>query len=248
MKKWANLYTRKDAKRMKKAKPEVRFIIVAFGDINAFGSWSRRIGNSPEQFTELMWPVYLIFEKMRARLGCFLKPTGDGFMLVVEMTEGHNCQKTIEILKCLTKMSHAIERTIRRLRYPRPEGFRVRVVSGVSWKWSPQTPNAPTVDYLGYSVNLCARLLEIEKSERLICHESIKELISSRQAKEHGIRFVQVGEQRRTPDGVDHEDMDALWRVRIEDRDEVDPKTFIRRRPKDRPILDTSDILKEEQK
>lgn len=56
-------------------------------------------------------------------------------------------------------------------------------------------------------MNLAARLLRVCPDVPLICHESVKDIIGQ---KDH-VEFKKVNPHRTALDGVEQEDLHALW-------------------------------------
>lgn len=62
-------------------------------------------------------------------------------------------------------------------------------------------------DFVGYAMNLSARLLRVCPDVPLICHESVKDIIGQ---KDH-VEFKKVNAHRHALDGIEQEDLHALW-------------------------------------
>jgi len=79
-------------------------------------------------------------------------------------------------------LADSIESIIQKTLYPRPIGFRIRVVAGYVWKLMAthtMKEKRKQTDYLGYPINLAARLLEVERDAPCLCHQSIEEIIDA---------------------------------------------------------------------
>jgi class 3 adenylate cyclase len=134
-----------------------------------------------------------------------VKFLGDGLMTVAILGRGHNCDVARQFLCDLTALSDAMNTAIDgMLVYPKPVGFRTRVVAGQVSRI--KTPEGD-IDYVGYAVNLSSRLLRVQENTRLICHESVKDIIGTKD----GLEFKKVKVSRHDIDGVDFEDLDGLW-------------------------------------
>lgn len=162
--------------------------------------------------------VYVEFERMAMECGYYVKFLGDGLMMVREMGGGHNCGVTMKFLQDAESLTHRIEEIIR-VHWPRPDGFRIRVTSGHVWKRMAtirsggrrQTIRLP--EYIGYSVNLAQRLLEVQPTIACICDESIPEILGPKKQK---LSLERMGTPKERPRGVDPEDLERLWIFRCE--------------------------------
>lgn len=136
-------------------------------------------------------------------------------MLVKEMSSGHNCNKAIDFLKDMNCFTKFICQSIDKTAWPRPDGFRVRVAAGHVLKMNMTLCKQGCTfqsDYIGYPVNLASRMLDIAKdSERLICHESVRDIIGVKKAEKAGVAFKPLNGLISTPEGVDDEDIKGLW-------------------------------------
>jgi len=185
--------------------------VVAFGDITAFGNWTRRGSNSPEEFRSFMVRLYRTFIRFRNGNGYFVKLLGDGFMAVREVKKfgaKREVQSFLEHALKLDSEIHQIEKAI----FPQPGTFRVRIVVGHVWKIvasHQDQEGSRQTDYLGYAVNLAARLLEVGKETGIICHESVKKILNN----DSGFVLERLSSPARCPRGVDPEDVKALWAV-----------------------------------
>jgi class 3 adenylate cyclase len=189
--------------------------IVAFGDITAFSEWTRRGSNSPEGFRSFMVQLYREFIRFRNGNGYFVKLLGDGFMAVREITPRELKKEVLAFLEhCLT-----LESAIRKIEnkiFPKPGSFRITVVVGHVWKIVASRPgqeNSNQTDYLGYTVNLAARLLEIDRREGILCHESVRKILCANCWEEAGLALKRIAGPVRCPRGVDPEDLKGLRAV-----------------------------------
>lgn len=189
-------------------------VLVAFGDVTGFGAWTRRGSNSPEEFKDFMVHLYKEFIRFRNGNGYFVKLMGDGFMCITEIDKGTAKKRTLEFLNHAVDLESAI-RGITRNTFPAPGSFRIRIAAGHVWKMVASRPGqaATQTDYLGYAVNLAARLLEIDRESAILCHESIKKIVNGSVIKESGFRLKPAYIRGRCPRGVDPEDIHLLWKV-----------------------------------
>ncbi len=200
--------------RAPKIKAERVKVLVAFGDITDFGAWTRRGSNSPEEFKTFMVEIYHEFIRFRNGNGYFVKLMGDGFMCVTEIGKGSAKRQVSEFLRHAVELDVGI-RGISKKAFPAPGPFRIRIAAGHVWKMVASRPGqaATQTDYLGYAVNLAARLLEIDRESAILCHESIKKILNGSVIKENGFRLKPAYIRGRCPRGVDPEDIQMLWKV-----------------------------------
>jgi class 3 adenylate cyclase len=189
-------------------------VLVAFGDVTGFGAWTRRGSNSPEEFKEFMVHLYKEFIRFRNGNGYFVKLMGDGFMCITEIGKGNAKARVSEFLKHAVDLESAIQK-ITKNTFPAPGSFRIRIAAGHVWKMVASRPGQTTAqtDYLGYAINLAARLLEIDRESAILCHESVRKILNGaiRSSTEFGFKPAYI--RGRCPRGVDPEDIRNLWMV-----------------------------------
>ncbi len=191
---------------------ERRKILVAFGDILGFGTWTRRALTTPEDSKDLIDKIYYEFENYSNLSGCYVKFLGDGIMSIREIRQKRsdsNAGITLKFIHDINALSEKI-RWLIKCHFPRPDGFRVRATAGHAWRIPLKHHKPP--EYVGYIVNLAQRLLEISPQTPFICHESIKEILGNKKTDLKLDRFVR---QKEKPRGVDIEDLDQLWSLKI---------------------------------
>lgn len=189
-----------------------KHVLVAFGDISDFASWTRRGSNSPEEFKSFMVQVYREFIRFRNGSGYFVKLIGDGLMAIKELAPKYSISDATSLLCHSYELTTSIEKIIEGTEYPRPNGFRIRIVAGYVWKLTAthtKNEKRKQTDYLGYSINLAARLLEVERKVPCLCHQSVKEILNG--FKKPIIKFGKVKRPPICPRGIDAEDLEALW-------------------------------------
>ncbi len=186
-------------------------IVVAFTDIRGSSRWTRRMADEEERRHDFMtaYDKESLFTRDRSHSDLY-KRLGDGRMFVYELDHGTASEKACGILHECLGLIKRVDRLIARLPSPRPAGFRIRLMSGNVLKAS--YPDGEK-DWLGYVPNSCHKFLGVCPEIPCIVHESFKELIRPKDAKEHGFAFELVSSPRRCPDGVDREDVEALWTV-----------------------------------
>ena len=180
-------------------------IICAFADVTKFGSYAKIASRDPEAFEKFVRDIYNAFASYRGESEHFVKYLGDGFLAIATLVQGHNCQLAVKFLCELHELQDEVNRLIKDLPgFPKPDGFRVRVAAGQVFKIKVSDGE---VDFVGYAMNLAARLLRVCPDVPLICHESVKDIIGK---KDH-IVFQKINAHRHTLDGVEQEDLHALW-------------------------------------
>ena len=189
-------------------------VLVAFGDVTGFGAWTRRGSNSPEEFKDFMVNLYKEFIRYRNGNGYFVKLMGDGFMCITEINKGSAQNKALEFMRHALDLESAI-RSITKNTFPAPGSFRIRIAAGHVWKMVASRPGQGTaqIDYLGYAINLAARLLEIDRESSILCHESIRKILNGAIRNDMEFCFKLAHIRSRCPRGVDPEDIRILWKV-----------------------------------
>lgn len=92
--------------------------------------------------------------------------------------------------------------------------FRIRIVANhVGKLTATHTKNEKRkqTDYLGYSINLASRLLEVERRKPCICHQGVKEILNGKKIAGYELAFAKIKRPDSCPRGVDAEDLDDLW-------------------------------------
>lgn len=190
---------------------ERKRVLVAFGDILGFGTWTKRAVHSPEDLHDLINFVYDEFELFTEESGWYVKFLGDGIMVVRELSNGHNCGITVEFMKRCYEFSVRVHEGILSS-YPRPDGFRLRMTAGYVWKrrsvQRSRTGRRAFPEYIGYPVNLAQRLLEVSPETLCICHDTVRAIVGERKM---GIRFERMENRKEILRGVDPEDVQGLW-------------------------------------
>jgi len=216
-----------------KIKSERKWVVVAFADILGFAPWIRRASNSPEELKKFVIHLYRKFTYLSTGKGYFVKLLGDGAMIVRELENGHhNCKTVIAMLKDMDCLHKYINNIIERSGFPRPTGSRIRIAAGHVIKLTSQFCDRNCFlqdDYIGYPVNLAARLLDVlPATEPVICHESVKDVVGKKGDKHELIfRQLKIDNERRL-DGIDEEDLNSLWSVSFGTRaDDKVPDTLI---------------------
>lgn len=190
-----------------------RHVVIVFGDVVGFKTWARKSVESPATFRKFMEQLYTAFLQFQKATGCYLKLIGDGMMAVMELQEGHEGEVAEKAFTQAWHLKRVVRHAIIESHWPRPENFRVRLVAGNVWKVGVTFPNdqRESVDYLGYYVNLCHKLLDVRPDLVCMAHQSAKELLPETARREIGFGFERVTPNGGTTDGIDREDLDVLW-------------------------------------
>jgi len=147
-------------------------VIVIYGDTHGFSNWTRR---RPEGFLEYMTAMNNEIHAFCEPYPFILKGLGDGFMAVLEVTNDKGPLLAYSVLKDAVLFTKKINRIIYNLDYPRPYGFRTRLVYGKAFKITDIIENR--YDYAGYVINLGSKILNIQPKKQLVCHESVIDLL-----------------------------------------------------------------------
>ncbi len=196
-------------------------VVVAFGDIIGFRTWTRRAMTTPEESRDFIESFYRALEAYSLKTKAYVKFLGDGLMIVWEIEGGKNgdvARFLIEIYELALSIQNMIVK-----HYPRPLGIRFRVCSGYVWKIIMTKKRLgekiKCAEYVGYVVNLAEHLLHVSPRVLCVCHESVVETMGS---KKTGLRFEELEGPTELPRGVDPEDLAGLRSFRVESaRDEI---------------------------
>ncbi len=186
-------------------------IIVAIGDLSGFGKWFESISDMEIELKPFMRSFSELVEEFTKNPNYFIKNTGDGFLLIMELREKENGKYVAELLKNLMLMKIRVRRLINLQPYPRLDGFRIRVTSGIAWKMI----NRGKFDYLGRCINLASKLLRVGKTIPFIIHESIKDYIPKSVIRKYLFKFEKKSMGSDYPDGVYQKDMESLWSIKM---------------------------------
>lgn len=201
---------------------ERKQVLISFGDILGFGSWTRRAYNSPEESQTLIKDIYKEWERFSNETHYYVKFLGDGLMNVLELESLTESKKIGKFLYDNFHMAQNVQRIIKR-HYPRPEGFRLRIVQGYVWKIYTNRivvdlqakpcdttcayKSVTHAEYVGYIVNLAQRLLEVMPEKLCIFHESVKEIAANLKIN---IKLKHLDKPTESPRGVDPIDLENL--------------------------------------
>lgn len=186
-------------------------IVAAFGDISGFGQWFDSISDQEQELKPFMRTLDAAIDAFEDESQYFVKRTGDGFLVIMELKKDDNGHEMTTFLLRLIEMETKINKLIQIQRYPRPEGYRIRVTSGFAWK----KVHRGHVDYIAKSINLASKLLRVGKHVPFIIHESVKDVVPKSAVTKHLFKFDKTITGSEFPDGVYRKDVDSLWSVRI---------------------------------
>lgn len=191
-------------------KTETKRGIYAFGDILNFGIWARRSSTSTSDFKEFIMFTHRKFVELTDH-GYFIKLLADGLMIVKEVKTIRRNGVQTKFLTDMCNLHGELMQKINSMSYPRPDGFRIRIVAGDSYKIKvSRGKKFNEYDYLGYNVNLAFRLLDVHKDKPIVVHESFKDMISEKNS--FSSRFNKLPKSKEDLSGVDDEDIDDLWK------------------------------------
>ena len=196
---------------------ERKWIIVAFGDISGFSEWRRRASNQPEIAQPFLKKFYTEIQDFSVKYEhLYMKYLGDGVMIIKEIDEKYHKHR------CVTKFIHQVGllnarllKVVRACEWPSPEGFRMRAVCGHVDKImvaDPQNLKRMMPEYVGYAINLAAKLLDVSPGTNFLCHESVTKVLG-KSPRLFKLKKFAVSEERRR--GVDPEDVHSLWEVQF---------------------------------
>lgn len=184
-------------------------VVVMFADIRGSSRWMRRMAEDEASRHTFMMAYDREVLHYKARTGStFYKRIGDGRMIVHELDK--NAKETaFNVLLEGLGLVKRVERMIASQPSPRPNGFRVRLMSGMVI--NEVYPDGET-DWVGYVPNTTFKLLSVQPDVPILVQETFKDLIPARALRKRGLSFTHV-KARRCPDGVDQEDADALYTI-----------------------------------
>jgi len=166
-----------------------------------------------------MIALYDTFIRFRNGSGYFVKLLADGLMSVVELPEeAVRSGVALKMMISANDLVKSVEAQIKQLDYPRPDGFRIRMAAGHVLKLEASHPLDKTkiqVDYVEYAVDMTFGLLGVEKDVPRICHETVREIIEAAPKSTAMVKFEKVKRPAAAPEGIDPEDLNALWSYRI---------------------------------
>ena len=185
---------------------EVR-IAVAFGDIRGFTDTYERVTSPRLEIAPFFDKFDAVVAKYTRDTGFTFEDTGDGFMCIVELGTGHNCDKALEMLAALWGLIGEINAAIDQMQPPKFRGFRVRVAAGYILR---KVKRDGSIVHRGKPINLAHNTLAIAPDQPMVAHESYVELMSDRQIEKAGYKVSRLPRPHKRPDSVSHKDAGLL--------------------------------------
>lgn len=186
-------------------------IVAAIADLSGFGKWFDAISDMEIELKPFIRSFYELIEEFTENPLYFVKWTGDGFLVILELRTEDRGRIVAELLKNLAIMKIRVRRLINLQPYPRLDGFRIRVTSGIAWK----IIHRGRIDYLGKCINLSSKLLRVGKNVPFIIHESVKDFIPRSIVRHYLFRFEKQMAGSDYPTGVYQKDMESLWSLKM---------------------------------
>jgi len=187
-------------------------ILAAFGDISGFGVYSNRVDDESTQSIPFFYHYDKLVADLRRELGCYFDDTGDGFIAIMEISEDRASEKAIKLLVAISQFYVRIQSFLKKWPSPKPTGYRIRAACGHALK----SPGYMGPIYRSKNINLAHEMLAVEKEIPILCHESVKQLISSGQAKRAGLKFTGIRNGLPMMDGIYANEQEYLWQVSYE--------------------------------
>lgn len=186
-------------------------IVVFFGDIIGFTHWTKSRLYSYENFHKKVLEIYQPFLPFIIKDGYFVKLMGDGLIVVVELTadKKENSQKIVKLIVEAKEALARITSIVNNMSFPRPLGFRIRMVAGDVSRITIMSGKRMVIDYVGEAMNTAKNLLNVHPSIPFMAHETIKELIDFNLHPNVIPRKLKV--RKGFYKGIDQEDLAALW-------------------------------------
>ncbi len=191
---------------------ERKWVVCAFGDIRGFGSWTSRAANSRESKDPYIEGFYALMDAyVRTYRDVYFKRVGDGFMALKELepTDSRGVAAFLLTLRCITRKARA---GIYACRYPKPDGFRIRITCGDVYKLMVLDPNDPErqreiPEYIEYPTNAAAHLLVVNPQSICLATEGVVRALGRRRSV---FRCRKLGTPSCYPKSVNREDVDTL--------------------------------------
>ncbi len=185
---------------------EVR-IAVAFGDIRGFTETYERVTSPRLEIAPFFDKFDAIIAKYERATGFAFEDTGDGFMCIVDLGQGHNCDKALRLLGALWKLICEVNLAVDEMQPPKFKGFRIRLAAGYILR---KVKRDGKIVHRGKPINLAHNSLAIAKDEQMVAHESFIELMSSAQIAKAGFKVNRLPRSMRRPESVSHKDAGLL--------------------------------------
>lgn len=198
---------------------ERQWVVVAFGDLTGFGTWTSRASNAPEikePFLEYFYATMQYFVK--TKMDATLKYMGDGFMIVREFNnQREKSADILEFLKHLACITKRVRANIKNCADLELEGFRLRVNAGYVYKIMVLDPHDPQKErkipeYVEYTINTCQKLLEVNPEVTCLATDFFVKALGR---KRSAFRMRKFGKPSKYPKGVNSQDVEGLWEIKL---------------------------------
>lgn len=133
----------------------------------------------------------------------FTKLMGDGIMCVIEL-DRNRIKNNANIVLLITQIKKLIE-SIQAQSWK----IRARMVAGDVLRMEVGNRKKKKIDYLGFPINFDFNLLSVRPDINFMAHETVKALLKLK--KDGSLRAIPIRIKQERYDGVDKEDLDALW-------------------------------------
>ncbi len=165
-------------------------IVVLFGDFTAFTLFCQAVTNDAIELDPFMEEYDKLIDQTETETGYVIEDTGDGFMCTVELPpDGKAADYAAKAIFAVWDLSLKIEELIKNKVMPSPSGFRVAGAAGYVTR---KVRKSGKIVLRGKQINLANGLLEIGRPNGFICHESLKSLITKKEAEKHAMEFTPI--------------------------------------------------------
>ncbi len=164
-------------------------LIVAFGDISGFSDYCDAVSYDEKELYPFLDAFDDLMEKIEAETGYTFSDVGDGFLLTVDLSEGHNCGVAVKVLNCLWDIYSQMEKLMDSMPPPRPDGFRITGVVGYVIR---KVKKDGKVVLRGKWLNQCHKMLAHARGVGIVIHDNLKQLMNDKQIKKNGFEFERL--------------------------------------------------------
>lgn len=202
----------------KKLRIHPKFVLVAFGDTIKFREWEDLYLISSWESWKFIERLYREFARIRNG-SVYVKPLADGFMAVKELANDSKTRTSQvgEFLRHSYRVSQSINKLISKLPFPRPQGFRIRVVAGYVGRLEVFQPRARfrKVDYTGKPISLAFSLLAVKPQNPCVCCQNVKAIIDGNKGSCGDLMFESFTKQNREVRKGNLRNKNMLWSFRV---------------------------------
>ena len=192
---------------------ERTWIMSAFLDLRGFGTWIYRASVSKE-IKEPFIQGYLeiVQNYVKAHKDIHFKYLGDGFLAIREFSAAEKKNGAIlDFIKGLRCVTRKIMRLIADCEMP-PDGIRVRITAGYSYKVMVVDPCDPTrknmvSEFIEYSINTAERLMDVNPEVVCVVTEDVAKVLKRYRSL---FRMRKLGVPSCYPKSVNREDLETL--------------------------------------